>query len=264
MARKSATKKPTKKPATKKQTQKSEFNVTAMASLIRHAHLNGIIDDAVITVKDNVATIDAIDMSQCVFVHAVENIGEAQDCKIGIQRLSVFLKVLEAITEDTVKYTISGEENQWLKLGIKNRGDARFLLTEPDLIATFIDGQQFIEKILSAANIQMALNPKSVEDFLYFMHLFNSDTVVINVKNKAVTITPSPDSPQSFDVNFGELEKDIEIEATITGKHIQEIMKGLQFGQEGAEAAIVNFSEKAQTPLVITQGENRFWAVTTD
>ena len=256
---------PTTKTTVAKKKQPKEFDVLAMKKLVKHTYLNGIIDDAVITIKDNVATIDAIDMSQCVFVHAVENIGNAEDCQIGMQQLGVFLKVLDAIEQDTVKYTISGKDRQWLKLGIKNRGDARFLLTDPTLIATAIDGQQFIDNVSTWPSVQMPINVKPTQDFLYFMQLFGSETVIVTAKNKAVTITPAPDSPQSFDTKFGKLESDIAIDATLTGKHIQQIMDSLEFEQPDVnETPIAHFAEKEEAPLVITQGENRFWAMTTD
>lgn len=247
--------------ARKSGVEKTEgFNGTSFCNLLRRVHLKGLLEECVVKTDKETCSIQAVDMSNTVFVSSKEKIAGIKDFNVGLGKLSLLVNFLEEeqATQGTIK-------DGWLILKKKGHGTVKTLLLEKDQVPTAFNPENQknpVQEIKKITNAELVMEKKSVENLLYYINLMNCNTVLFKVKGSTVCVSNNKDSEQQFDLRFGvcagEKGKD-EYITEVFGQYLSAVLRTLTWEGDGSTPSM---RLGPGAPILISQNKDNHWALT--
>ena len=125
-----------------------------LGNLLGNVHLGGVLDECVLELSKGIAKVNAIDLSNSIFLscsEAIADIDEKQ--KIGIGNLAILCKYLEGAEQ--VSFTA---KEAWLVVKKKGCGQIKVKLLKTDAVPTALtEKEDTSAKLLENADISIKL-----------------------------------------------------------------------------------------------------------
>lgn len=203
-------------------------NNDGLITLIDNVHLNGVINEIVMSVEDGVAKVMASDMTQSLFVQS-EAATTMEDCKIGMQDISLFAKYLKANKGKEI--AITKKDNT---LSIKPAGGSlvTYLLSEVELVPTYNSEWDGIPDRVGTLPIEgnLVVTVDKVSEFLTMMGLFKPNSVELQVnKNGKTTLHGGNSTTHQFDTTIGVCKEFQQVKMAFFGPQISAIFSAFDF-----------------------------------
>jgi hypothetical protein len=244
------------KNTSEKNSGADKLKSSALFSLLSRVNLKGVIDECVLKIKDNVATIEAIDMSNTIYVHAEESVEGLKDVSIGLCKLSLLTQFLEN-TEDEIIFKI---DKQWLTLKKPGSSQIKVLLLEEGQVPTAIDqkGESPVKKLLKKEKSSFILTQEAANEILKCSNLVNADTTIFEIERGKVFVGNQKTQEQQFNVPCGGLQKDMgsNIRVEVYSKYLLSVIQAVDFTKE------ITVSMSNDFPIIVQQDKNNTWAIT--
>lgn len=222
-------------------------NINRLVPMLEGVFLGGIIEECILTVKDNEAHIRAMDMTQAVYVQGVCPF-EHDDDKMGLGSLSLFIKYLRSYASSEMAFT---RTDNVLTVKPESGGTLKYLLSDTDLVPTYDeawdeDPTDPIDAMIDGQENKLELTETSVKEFLKLMGLFKPNSVTINVTKRGMVILHGGnETAHQFDVTLGKIKApEAPISVKLYGNNITAVL------------SVVDFSEPTFNPvLYLIEGE---------
>lgn len=227
----------------------------------KRAYLNGTIPECVAhTSKANI-TIQAIDLTNSLFVHVIspfkfEDLGE-----LGIGQIDKLTKYLGGIAGDTeVEITREEDSN---RLDFKGNGKFRFLLSSTDVITTCPQGEGTLDEILGSVMFTAPCDGDTKQKLLNYMNLVKCKTVkLIMNKRGAVKINGGLETEHQFEISLGRATTEgkneiAECEVIISSDNFASVIQATYLSND---EVFIQFGNDPQVPVVVSQGTDH-WAM---
>ena len=208
-------------------------NVSDLVQALESVYLGGIIEDCVITVKDNTAHIKAMDMTSSVYAQ-VSSPFEYKDDVIGLGNLSLLIKYLKSYTSSKMSFL---RNDNVLTVKPENGGTLKYLLSQVDLVPTYNseweDSDDPIKAAVASQTCKLELKEESVKEFLKLMGLFKPNGVTITVSKRGrVSIQGGNTTEHQFTVIIGDADPQEEpISVKLYGNNINAVFSVLSFAK---------------------------------
>ena len=224
-------------------------NINDLSHILSNVFLGGIIEGCLLQVEDNNVFIQAMDLTDSVFVQTVAEL-ELKDCELGIGTLSVFTKYLESIKDVDTTLVLKGN-----RFVIKSKDGVRvsYLLTEPDFIASYDDEWKeigdLVEEELKNFDESMVLDKEAIDKFLNVSKHFENNSVTFKVDGKGnVHLNAGPESGHQFDVKIGKIEDVDQCSIKLYSDNVTAVFKAIDYEKEPK----MYISSEDDSPIVIT------------
>lgn len=220
--------------------------VNALAEVLNDVYLNGVIPECVIDVKDDVASILAIDITNSCFVSTSAEF-KHKDARFGIGNLSLFTKYLSSLGDVTTKIK---QDDNTLIIKPKQGSVVRYVMAQADLIPNYEsdweDEGDMIEEEVSQHSSYLSLTLEKVSEFLRLMGMFNLSSVSFVVdKNGKVELHSGKDTEHQIKTKLGDSEME-ECTTYVYDKYLIAVLSAINFDKnpklylkEGEAAVIV-------------------------
>jgi hypothetical protein len=232
-----------------------EFSSSALSILLNRVHLKGLIEECVLSIKNGVGSIYAVDMSNSIFVSCSSAIGGMENMDIGLGKLSTLCKFLDDGME--VNYDIT---DKWLTLRKRGKGTFKVLLLEKEQVPTAVqeNGEESTKAIKESSPAKFDLKQTVVDDLIYYITLITCSSVIFSVKNGIASVSSSKDLDQQFNMRIGTTDSKEEYTVEVYSQYLLSVLRSLTWSE--TEIPTANIGDK--TPFVITQNEKNLWALT--
>jgi hypothetical protein len=220
----------------------------ALGRLLNKVYVNGLINDCLLNVSDGVASVEAIDLSNSVFLSVSEDIKAETDFQVGLINIATLCRFLEDSSGD-LEAEVKGN---WFHVKDAKLGKMKFLLTEPDKVPTAVTETGSAEKLIEMYKDKnkVSVSKEALERFLYYQGLLKPSSVVFKVKNGVVRMKNNEIEPQQFDFQFGKLPGEFQVE--VYASHFLGVLKS-------SDTATMSFYLAEGKPVLIKDGDN-CWA----
>lgn len=232
------------------------MNGKSLSALLERVHLGGLINEAVLTVQDNVGSIQAVDLTNSVFVACSAEV-EMEDNELGLGNVGLMAKFLGE--EGEVNVTLA---EKFATLKRRGHGQVRIQLIVPDEVPTAVVKEGAVKGLLGACSAAFPLAQEAVERLSYYVGLTGGDTIVFTIgKNGKVSVSSDEKEANQFEFPFGKADPapKEDLKVVVFGKYAAQVFKVLEWVEgETTPSAHVG----PGVPLCITQGDDSFWAIT--
>lgn len=244
----------------KERIQKAELDGAALCSLLKRVHLKGTVEECVLNIKNGVGTIQAVDMSNSIFISCEEELGKIEDITMGLGKLSLLVQFLEGST--AVSYIIESKEKQgvWLTLKRGEFGQIKVLLIEPTQIPTVVQGniEEIKNNMFELITEKMNISQKNVEEISNYIGMIGCATVFFKVEKGSIYVYNNPESEQQFSFKLGIVESTNEAATEVYSQYLLAVLKSLKWTEKETPTICIG----KESPVIIKQNESNFWAVT--
>jgi len=223
---------------------------TALGQLLKRVHLRGLIQECVLEVKDGVASVQAVDMSNSVFLYCSEKIDGLDDIQLGLPNLNTLCRFLESTEKVSLKI-----KEQWITLRRKGHGHLRFLMLEVEQVPTAITQKDAAKKVTKNEGDPIKLSTKLREDYSSYMSLVKSRGIVLRKRKGSITLQSNKSDAEQFSLKVGKCDAAEDISIEVYGEHLAQV-----FDTIGDGDATLHLADDA--PVIIHQGGDNFWALT--
>lgn len=225
---------------------KEKIEILVLNNLLKSIWLNGTINECALKINNGIGTINAVDATNSIFVKAIAKI-KLPDDKIGILDIGSIIRVLDSCKEQSyLSYRI---KDRVIYFKIKKRGSVQFTLGKIDVISTAVkdDLKKINDMIESKTLLTFKLSQDVINNFKYFMKLFSSEVVTIEVFQGRIKIKGGFQEIKafSFDVDSENLNKDITV--SVNAKFLLSIFDLLSIEED--KTCVIGFEK--DSPLII-------------
>ena len=237
------------------------FNLNSInfKNLIESVHLNGIINECVLEIKEKKGIIQSIDTLNCLFVsnNTIITDDEKFELQIGLRELSILHRILSNINDSKdIKYEISKDE-KWLILNIKGKGKVKLLTIKPEDLVTAVSDDDVVSQLLENVSFQIKITEKIKTDILYFLQMFKSKVVTFKVIKGKLFLQSHENEIHQFNISLGKVESE-DISIDVNGTYFLTIISALH------NTADSNIHIKENSPVLIDSvidDNNYLWAL---
>ncbi len=247
----------------------SELNGKKLLKLLSRIHLGGSIEECVLKFKKNAATIQAVDMTNTIFISCQEKIFQ-KDGTLGLGNLTILTKYLESMTADKCGTTAEEDKEKVddnlemkisknrLHLSRRNSGKFMYLLTDADLVPTAVPSDKVnFKKFLKIKGAKFDITKEFIKEYLYYVGLIKPKSVTLSVsKNGELILTGGLSSSHQFKIK-GPKGKKSKDSIHVNTAFLTPILNALEITKKKTPA--LRFGD--ESPLVITQDDNNIWAI---
>jgi hypothetical protein len=235
---------------------KCKIDSLSLATLLGRVVLKGRIEECVVISKDGRASVQAIDLTNSVFVSCSRKIEGLPDMKIGMSKLSIVTKCL-SLGGDVL---ISIKDNK-LTLKREGLGLIKLLLLDPAQIATSVKEEDAEKKICATQKVEFSIDNSVVEKFQTYNGLVSSDSTIVSVKNGQVTFHSRKTSEAQFSIVVATIKDEAaEMSTEVYTAYLMEVLSVLEFPK--GKSCTIGLSDKG--PILIKQAHQgtSLWALT--
>lgn len=238
--------------------KKNVLNGHAFGTLLKRVHLGGVINECVLTVQKGWGFVQAVDMSNSVFLSCKEQVKGIDDISIGFGNLST----LTTFLSDSNEVELSIDE-KFLSLKRPGRGRIKVLLIEEGQVPTDVRGNKTdaAETIVGLTKVSAPLKEKVVADLVSYIMMVNCNSVFFRTKGDTVYIDNGVKEEQQFSMRIGKTQsgktsEDLVVE--VYSQYLLSVLRNLLWGEK--EEPSILLGEKC--PVVIMQNKTNLWALT--
>lgn len=235
------------------------IDTTALYRLLSRAYLSGTLNECPLEIKNNIASIKAVDMSNSVFFSLEEKIDGMDNMDVGLCKLPLLVSFLENNTGADLSYTL---EEKWMTLKKKGQGQIKVLLnTKEETPTATPDGDKTAKKLHGMATDTFEITSTIASQICQYIGLIGCGSVVFEVKKGKVHIHNDKKQEQQFNLNCGKLIKEAKADYTVElySQHLVAALKTIVFGDD---KALPTISLGADVPVIIELDKKNFWALT--
>lgn len=228
-----------------------------LASLLKRVHLKGIIEECVLVVKKGIASVEAIDTSNTLFVSVQEDIKADEDLTIGIGNLSTMCRYLEGSDEVSIKVT-----DNWITVSRKGFGHIRCQLLQVDEVPTAVKEKNVVKNLLTGSTVTIPITLSHIETLSYYTSLIGSKSIVVSSgKDKGLYMHSNQSDPQQFKFKIAAMKKTADIRVEVFGDFLLSALQAISpeaFAESG-KGATLGLADKR--PIIINHDDKNVWAL---
>lgn len=244
--------------------------VTSFLTMLRQIHLGGLLEECVLTIKEGVGHVEAVDITNSLIVICTKSLmSKNVSAQLGLGNLDILIKFLSTIDNDKLhlKYNESNETSGFELKKSNGRRKLNYLLTQPDLIATQLQSDEKkkkdpYKKMLAMMDYKIALTSSFIKDFLSYINLLKTKDVSLEFDgSELVTFICGGTNDHKFElvlstkVESDEDESD-EFNIKINGEFLAKILMAIDFDNDNPPT--LSFAEDK---LVMIEDGNAAWAL---
>jgi hypothetical protein len=239
-----------------------EFDQKKLLDLVTNVSVNGLINQCVIRVtKKGIGIVDAIDMSNSVFVHCEEQVLEKSETEVsyGLPDLSLIGNYLSHVEE--VKFSIQGDdgEERHFVMSSRKSGRMRLRLLEVEGVPTVVKDDKAVSKLLEGyKDVEgYKINEEDRTRCSYYLSAVSAvGSITLGAKKASIRISNEEDSAQHFEFQFGKsIGKGKDAAVTVYGDHFLSVLKNVDLSDGELTVLILDNS-----PVIFKKGKN-LWAL---
>lgn len=234
--------------------KKPNIDAQALSNLLRRVHLKGTLEECVLVVKDGVGSVQAVDMSNNLFLACSEKVEGVDKIKLGIRHLSTLCKYLEDAGESSV--SISTEKDKWIAIKRKGHGQLKCQLLDVEQVPTAVSNKDAVEQILGSKGAKVQIGSNVVEAFAYYMGLVKSKGAVFETIKGVLYLKSNASESEQFKLKLSAMQKDIVVE--VNAEFLLRVLQTV----EVEDKALITLYVKTGRPVIIMQDKKNFWALT--
>lgn len=239
-----------------KEEKENKVSGRGLFSLLKRVHLSGLINECVLSVEEGLAKVQAVDMSNSVFVSSKEKISGIKDMTVGVGNLPTLTSFLSDGSD--VELTIS---EKYLSLRKPNRGTIRTILLVKEQVptATQGDGEETVKKVLGFVKSTIPLSKTKVADLVEYISMVGCGSVFFRIKSGLVLADNGFTSEQQFSLRLGKVdEKSEELSVEVYSQYLLAVLKNLEWPEKNPPKLGLG----GKVPLLIQQDKENLWALT--
>jgi len=239
--------------------KKNRFNSVELGKLLKKVYLGGLINECVLEVSEEKASIHAIDMSDSIYVFVAAKIGGLPDMKVGLSNLSYLCAFLER--EQKALFKI---DEKWITFTCK-KNRFKVLHIKPEQITTAIsdtedaDKSKLINKILKKCPNKVELTAKSIDSFLYYVSLIKPKSIQLVSSNNKTSFQSALTTPEAQFSVFLDNNTAEDVVVELFTDRLVAIFKELDWKSKDSPTLV--YGEEPEIPIAIKQ-DNAIWTVT--
>lgn len=236
-------------------TNDNKLDAKALARLFKSVSLGGLIEECLVTVKAGVAKVQAVDLSNAVFLVGAEKVGMA-DTQAGITKLSTVQKFLDSGGDFAVTFADT-------KMIVKRKSppsELRVTLLAANQVPTAVQEEGNDDEMMNQMEVSADLTKEAVDNILYHLGLVDTPSLKLTAgKDGTIHAASAAGADQEFDVLAGQADDKVaaEISTEVYTRYLVPVLKVLSF--DGDKKPRLHFGGKA--PAVITVGDDYLWAL---
>lgn len=229
----------------------SKLDGKVISNILKRVHLNGLVDECLLRIKDNLASVQVIDVTNTIAIHSQAEI-ESDDLTLGLSNLKIVHKFL-ASTDKPVTYKIKGEKLSLIKSG---KDKLNLLMLDEDSVPTMpnkpFNKKEAVKEALTTFKVTSRFREKLIE----YQNLLSLESVTISAKENKISLSSTSIREKGFSTSkvakCESVDEDCSTEIYVS--HLIEILKVL----DGEEKVIVHLGN--DKTLVVECGDD-FWAL---
>lgn len=231
-----------------------------LSKLLKRVYLGGIIEEAVVDM--DTYTIQAVDVTNSLFLKVTEDGTEKGIGKIGIGNLSLVTKFL-----DTFKGEIGIKKNgNRLVISSEGRGELKYLMVDPDFIPTIVN-EDNTEALLSPCVIKVDLEKTVCTNFSTYFSLLKpkSAKIIYDTNSKAVSVESGLLSDHQFNLPIGiatvlggkDAPQPESFSISVFCQHFDQILNVLEWDEKNKPWILM----APEHPLLVVLNDKNIWAL---
>lgn len=234
-------------------------DVKALARLLKAVNLGGLIDECVLNISKGKASVQAVDLSNALFLSCQEIVGMA-DMKIGVGKLTTVQKFLDSGGDFAFAF---GDSKMTVKR-LQPAGELRTVLLAAEQVPTAVQQGGSEDELMKHVQASVDINKETAESLLYYNGLVDAPSIVFTAHANGDVIADSSagmDQEFSFKLGVGAKEdrpKDT-VSAEVYTKYLLPVLRALTWG-DGQPVPRLHIGQ--DVPIVVTIGDNYLWALT--
>ncbi len=235
-------------------------HANTFSSLLRRVHLGGIIGECVVNIEEGSVTIEALDCSNSVFVHASAKVADEGSTVFGLSNISTLSRFLDKGEDAQLDISKKkGSDADWLVAKRKGHGSVRLLLTDVEEIPTNVNDDRAKDNILKTTKVVLPLKETICNRLVELISLVGASAIQLTSKGGTIKASAPRSDPQQFETSLGKVTKGKgkDFSVKVFTEHLLPVLKELDFGDSKKPKLLLG----AKSPVVIQQNKNSCWAL---
>lgn len=247
-----------------------ELNAKDLSRYLKRVYLNGNIKEVILHTSENSIGVQAVDLSNSLFINVISPFGFVDIGALGIPNLDLLIKYLDSVGDNTVTVSrpkVNGELGE--RLVFKTKNTFKMLLQDPDTIPTAREDEgeeNPVEVLERNCKYFVHVTEEDRQDILKYARLTSPVSVTIYLDKKGkCTIKGGHTNEHQWEVTCGKAIDEhgdpAEISDTVTsevyGKYVTAIFNALEHSPENSYIALTELDDY---PVLIKQ-DTDVWAM---
>lgn len=236
---------------------KQGIDAAALAKLLKAVNLGGLVDECVLAVGKGVANVQAVDISNALFLSCREKVG-MEDMEIGVSKLTAVQKFLDSGGD----FTVSVKDARMTIKRLSPAGELKNTLLAVEQVPTAVQQQGSEKELMKNTEAVVDVTREDVENLLYYTSLVETPSIVFVARpNGSVYVNSSPGMEQEFNFKLGVASTKPKETATseVYTKYLLPVLRVLSW-EEGEIVPQLHIGQ--ESPVVVTVGRGYMWALT--
>lgn len=233
--------------------------------MLRQIHLGGLLEECVLEIKNGVAKVEAVDITNSLIIICKKPImGKDTSIDLGLGNLSILIKFLSTVANDKLAFKHNDTGFELKKTN--GRRKLAYLLTNPELIATQLQADEKrkkdpLKKIQRMMEQNIELTQSFIKDFLSYITLLKTQDVSIEFDGEEeITFVCGGKNDHNFELTLStEVENEEGEDAfniKVNGEYLASIFSTINFDEDHPPTLSL-----AEGKLVTIENDNAVWAL---
>lgn len=237
-------------------------NPQELHNTFKKVYLNNIINECVLRSKDNHLYVQAIDMSNSIFLTCKSKQTTFPKGEFGINNISLLIKFLDSLADTKIQICYDVKHNTILFKRGKN--ELKYMLSAIDTIPTNVDVKKSpIKNVKSKMKYSLEITEKIKKDLNFYISLTSIKVIALTILpgTSSVILKAGNSVEHQFSVNAGKINTEIKngVNVLMNSEYLNSIMNVLTWEKE-KEIPFLEFTDEKQ-PVLINQNKDNIWAL---
>lgn len=248
-----------------KRTNKNTIKTASLLGMLRQIHLGGLLEECVLEIKDGVARVEAVDITNSLIIICQKTIMNKNiSVDLGLGNIGILLKFLSTMDNDKLVFKHSDTGFELKKTNGRRKLD--YLLTNPELIATQLQADEEkkkdpLKKMHNMMGQKIELTQSFIKDFLSYINLLKTKDVSIEFDgDEEVAFICGGKNDHNFELILStEAESEDEEDAfciKVNGEYLANIFTTISFDEDDPPMLSL-----AEDKLVMIENDSATWAL---
>jgi len=198
-------------------------DVKDLSNALKNVHLNGMINDCIVFVRDNKFRIQAMDIANSLFVQTKGDI-VLDDVDLGIGEINILFNYLNKLTEADVKLTV---DDNILIIKPSKGTIVKYLMSETDLVPSYDEEwpENMFKQELENYEHKFTLGPDVISSFLTMVQTFATNTIFFETDGKKLYIHGGRETEHQFFLPIGKAKGAPKMQTQVYSKNLSSIFR---------------------------------------
>lgn len=240
------------------------IKISQFKNLLNNIYLNGLIEECVIKLSNKNAVIEAVDLSNSIYVYSKMKIlkSSIDEIELGISDIDIIKKFVNTINDTKINAVI--KKNVFSLIRDDAKRSIIYLLKDIDIIATVPDKKDIYKKILNIQECYSEIDQVFAKDLTSYINMLGKDsTKEVNIKYNGDEILflcgENNENQLSLilENKITKIDKDCDdFNNIVNGEYLSKILNTISFDSESKPK--IYFGE--EKPVVI-KTKDTLWAL---